>query len=137
MLETQRVLDEADVRPKFFFLLFFLSPLPLFNFLLVLFQLGGDLLQLRVTQGLVPDVQQQARLEAAVQHRLRPGEVARGGAVAHRSDPGLPEQPPVGVQEHGRNAVLQLQHGGADHAQDLQPSPVEGSDPLEGGGVRQ
>ena len=137
MLETQRVLDEAEVWPELFFLFFFLSPFPLFHFLLVLLQLRGELLQLRVAQGLVPDVQKQARLEAAVQNRQRAGKVARGGAVAHSSDPRFSEQPPVGVQEHGRNAVLQLKHGGADQAQDLDSSSVKGSDPFEGGSVRQ
>ena len=89
MLESQRVFDEADVRPQLFFLLFLFPPLSFVNFLFVLLQLRSELLQLRVTQRLVPDVQHQARLKAALQHCQRSGKVSRCDTVAHGTSPRL------------------------------------------------
>lgn len=135
MFEPQGVLDEADVRPQLLFLFFFLSPLTFVHFLLVLFQLSGELFQLGVPQSLVPNVQQQARLEAALQHGQRSCKVSRGGAVAHSTYPRLSKQAPVRMHKDGRDVALQLQHGGPDHAQHLGTCAMQGPDPLEGGGV--
>jgi len=135
MLQTQGVLDEADVGSQFFFLFLFLSPLSFVHLLLVLLQLCGELLQLGVTQSLIPDIEKQARLQAALQHCQRAGKVSRRRTVTNGTYPWLPQQAPIGMHENGRYAVFELQHGGPDHADNLHAGTVLGADPFEDGGV--